>query len=497
MSTLIENVAKVEAANSAIGEAIGSHGVTVPPGSKLSDKPALIGRIPRPGPAGWGRPANWPRIDLIPMKGLDHDVCYFTICKPEDTVNHGFMLRGTNFAKADGQQSAPTAWYMVQIDVSADGQTVTEVESTKQTAGQNSTIGFQFPASDPVGTVYAVKIATDVPGHFGLIFASPANLNNALYNSGVVVREAIVRTQKNLAPSWASGGYQYSAPAHIVYSGCAKGISGYEFRAMAGVVYVELRDGTRLDIGVSKPSWDYSTVCDVDDDVTFPVDMVSAGTFSTAVFKQDSDGEIPWLGKLVSSSSGEKLDWNSETRNLSNLFVGNANVTRLSLPAGFGKNSKIISTLFGLRSLESISIPDGFGSEATTLSNVFQHCSSLAAIRLPDGCGAKATSVNGMFSYCLYLRDLHLPAGFAQAATNVKDIFVMCGMLTNITGNPNFKVSISLSNSPHLTHDSLMVVINGLQTVTTTQTLTLGTPNLARLTDEEKKVATDKGWTLA
>ena len=64
-------------------------------------------------------------------------------------------------------------------------------------------------------------------------------------------------------------------------------------------------------------------------------------------------------------------------------------------------------------------------------------------------------------------------------------------------GNPNFKISVSLSASTKLTHDSLMVVINGLQTVTTAQKLTLGTANLAKLTDEEKKVATDKGWTLA
>ena len=42
-----------------------------------------------------------------------------------------------------------------------------------------------------------------------------------------------------------------------------------------------------------------------------------------------------------------------------------------------------------------------------------------------------------------------------------------------------------------------MVVINGLQTVTTTQKLTLGATNLAKLTDGEKKIATDKGWTLA
>ena len=54
-----------------------------------------------------------------------------------------------------------------------------------------------------------------------------------------------------------------------------------------------------------------------------------------------------------------------------------------------------------------------------------------------------------------------------------------------------------MSASNKLTHDSIMVIINGLQTVTTTQTLTLGSTNLAKLTDEEKKIATDKGWTLA
>ena len=91
---------------------------------------------------------------------------------------------------------------------------------------------------------------------------------------------------------------------------------------------------------------------------------------------------------------------------------------------------------------------------------------------------------------------LHLPAGFGQNATNFNHCFRNCAALTTITGNPNFKTSLNLS-LPNLTHDSLMVVINGLQTVTSTQTLTLGSTNLAKLTDAEKKIATDKGWTLA
>ena len=105
--------------------------------------------------------------------------------------------------------------------------------------------------------------------------------------------------------------------------------------------------------------------------------------------------------------------------------------------------------------------------------------------------------MGGCFQNCASLTSLTLPDGFGQNATIMGNCFYNCKALTTITGNPNFKVSFNLLSSTELTHDSLMVIINGLQTVTETQTLTLGSTNLAKLTDAEKKVATDKGWTLA
>ena len=110
---------------------------------------------------------------------------------------------------------------------------------------------------------------------------------------------------------------------------------------------------------------------------------------------------------------------------------------------------------------------------------------------------SKITDLSQCFFYCDGLTSLTLPDGFGQAVTVTKECFRGCVSLTTIAGNPNFKVSLDLASCTNLTHDSLMVVINGLQTVTTTQTLTLGSANLAKLTDDEKKVATDKGWTLA
>lgn len=72
-------------------------------------------------------------------------------------------------------------------------------------------------------------------------------------------------------------------------------------------------------------------------------------------------------------------------------------------------------------------------------------------------------------------------------------------VLTNLTmggviGQNGFNVSVC-----PLTHTSLMSIINALKTFTdgTTKTVTLGSTNLAKLTDAEKAIATQKGWTLA
>lgn len=91
---------------------------------------------------------------------------------------------------------------------------------------------------------------------------------------------------------------------------------------------------------------------------------------------------------------------------------------------------------------------------------------------------------------------LTLPDGFGAAATNLDYCFSFDKSLADITGTPNFKASLDLHYCTNLTHDSLMIIINGLQTVTG-KTLTLGTENIAKLTDAEKQIATDKGWTLA
>ena len=83
-------------------------------------------------------------------------------------------------------------------------------------------------------------------------------------------------------------------------------------------------------------------------------------------------------------------------------------------------------------------------------------------------------------------------------ATDMVDMFLGCKSLTDLGGFVGLKVDLKLYHCSKLTHESLLNVINKASDVTASPaTLTLGSTNLAKLTDEEKGIATAKGWTLA
>ena len=138
-------------------------------------------------------------------------------------------------------------------------------------------------------------------------------------------------------------------------------------------------------------------------------------------------------------------------------------LTTPTFPAGFGKAAENLGQCFiRCSSLTSLTLPAGFGQVATDASRCFQGCSALITLILPDGFGQSSTTFYNCFANSSALTTLHLPAGFGQNATDIKFCFRNCTALTTITGNPNFKVSLKLSTCPKLTHDSIMVVINGL-----------------------------------
>lgn len=140
-----------------------------------------------------------------------------------------------------------------------------------------------------------------------------------------------------------------------------------------------------------------------------------------------------------------------------------------------------------------VSIPQFNTSNVTDMNGMFYNCESLTTIPLLDTSGA--TRMCNMFHNCHKLKSV--PLLDASNAIIVDNTFYKCIRLENLGGFKNLKVDLDLSDSPLLTHQSLMNVINNLAVVSSSPTLSLGTTNLAKLTDDEKMIAINKGWVLS
>lgn len=105
------------------------------------------------------------------------------------------------------------------------------------------------------------------------------------------------------------------------------------------------------------------------------------------------------------------------------------------------------------------------------------------------------TSAGRLFYYNANLKTIDKV--ITHAKVTYTSWFTNSPALENITFEGEIANNLNVSPCTKLTHDSLMSIITHLATVSTTKTLTLGEANLAKLTDAEKAIATEKGWTLA
>ena len=128
----------------------------------------------------------------------------------------------------------------------------------------------------------------------------------------------------------------------------------------------------------------------------------------------------------------------------------------------------------------------------TNISSMFSYCDNITTI--PQLNTSKVTSIDAIFYNCVGLTTI--PALDVSKVKYATNSFAGCTNLKSIlmTG---MKVSFDISASIKFERADLLIILNNLATVTSTKTLTMGSRNLAKLTDEDKAIATNKGWTLA
>lgn len=219
------------------------------------------------------------------------------------------------------------------------------------------------------------------------------------------------------------------------------------------------------------------------------------------------------------------------TKSCNYMFAGFAKLQEIPL-LDTSNVTSMNSMLNGCISLTSI--PKLDTSKVTSMDSMFNNCNSLPTIPLLDT--SNVTNMGYMFSNCSVLTTI--PLLDTSNVTNMSAVFINCKSLVTI---PNFDMSkvnrisnafngctkltnvgrfenlgmafsttqsanyssykLNLSACTNLTYDSLMNIINSLYDIATLgvkpQQLILGDTNLAKLTEEEIAIATNKGWSVS
>ena len=223
--------------------------------------------------------------------------------------------------------------------------------------------------------------------------------------------------------------------------------------------------------------------------------------------------------------------------NMDGMFYGCKGLT--TIPLINTSNATNMASMFsGCGSLTSVPLLDT--SKVTNMNYMFADCRNLQSIPLLDTSNvtnmeymfirsniesipsldtSKVTTMGGMFKDCFRLTSA--PMLNTSNVTSMYHMFEGCNLLTtvpaydvsNVGGSgslgfaamfdgcynlksilmTNIGDDLNISASTQFERSDLLVILNNLKTVTTTKTLKMGATNLAKLTEEDKAIATGKG----
>ena len=163
-----------------------------------------------------------------------------------------------------------------------------------------------------------------------------------------------------------------------------------------------------------------------------------------------------------------------------------------------------------------IEIPEVDAQKAQYFASVYENCKNVKKLSIKNT--SNIISFSKAFRDCLLLEEISVLDG--TKANNIENTFYRCNSLKKFDGIINlgkaytqktenyYKYVFNLSQSVLLTHESLINIINNLYDLNLTydvanggtlyrQQLVLGSTNLAKLTEEEIAIATNKGWNVS
>ena len=223
------------------------------------------------------------------------------------------------------------------------------------------------------------------------------------------------------------------------------------------------------------------------------------GTYATKIYADDLDN-LPTKIRFENNANlltVTKLNI-SKLTSLSNLFFNCKNLIAVECAKDWDTSNitSFDSAFYLCSKLAELDVSNWNVGNATSFWRAFYGCSTLTELDMSKWDTRNVTGLDSMFRGCNRLTSLDLSNWDTSKVNSMSNMFNGCSQLTSLDSMQNVSVNLDLS-STILDTTSLLDVIDNLATITTTQTLTLGSTLLAKLTEEQIAIATNKGWNIS
>lgn len=169
----------------------------------------------------------------------------------------------------------------------------------------------------------------------------------------------------------------------------------------------------------------------------------------------------------------------------------------------FKKINNIKGMLYNCQGLKNIDVSGWDVSNIDDMSELFYNCQNLQSLDLSSWSLKENVHIGYMFDNCTGLRELDMST-WDYSKTQGNLYFGWHPELTNINFGYNYKGELGLYQCEVLSVDSLLSIFNGLYDFTGNgetpdeweSKVILSYPSNELLSDEQRAIATDKGWRI-
>lgn len=205
---------------------------------------------------------------------------------------------------------------------------------------------------------------------------------------------------------------------------------------------------------------------------------------------------------MINLKSIKCADWDvSNVTDFSAMFDDCYNLQTIDVSKWNTSSATNMSYMFSGNSLKTLDVSNFNTSKVTNMNLMFSDCWSLTRLDISNFDTSNVLKFNSVFAGWSHVcEELNISGLNLERCTTIDGTFlnsnfrvIRCDGLRL----PNIDMSnIGLHTSTELTVDSIVGLLNALPQSDKGYSFQIGSDNIAKLSDEQKAIATDKGWTL-